>query len=312
MTDVSSVRDEDRKAYWDFCLHHLPAFSRVPAPEIWHYTTAEGLIGILKSGQILTTQIACLNDNAEKAYFGRLVHKELKNSRAANTDERLAVLWRVANDALSQMSFVAEGHFVACFSEAEDDLGQWRGYGGGECRYAIGLRHAGIPDAVKRRQTTAGSFMLPMNYDDSQHRFLVADVLRMAQTFFLAGLPRCSDIERWAREFLFTYAIPLDIFASVVKHPTFANEREHRVALHLAPGDEMNLEFRQKRTLLARHLPFDLTREIASARKLPITRVYVGPSTNQQVSRVSVGDVLRKFGYEGTPVELSKVPYRVP
>jgi hypothetical protein len=49
-----------------------------------------------------------------------------------------------------------------------------------------------------------------------------------------------------------------------------------------------------------------------TAKLLPLTRVYVGPGPNQRVSQVSVGDLLLKHGYAGVPIELSKVPYRVP
>ena len=45
---------------------------------------------------------------------------------------------RIAKRPTSR-DFAGEGHFVTCFSEVEDDLSQWRGYGGGECGYALGF-----------------------------------------------------------------------------------------------------------------------------------------------------------------------------
>jgi hypothetical protein len=71
------------------------------------------------------------------------------------------------------------------------------------------------------------------------------------------------------------------------------------------------LEFRQKRTLLARHLPLDLTFPVDGKRRLPITRIYVGPGPVQQVSKISVGDLLAKNGYEGIVIEKSSCPYRL-
>lgn len=135
----------------------------------------------------------------------------------------------------------------------------------------------------------------------------------MAQEYFLQGLKRgLPDIEMWAREFLAAFALELDIFASIIKHPKFFSEMERRITTLLQPGEHTKLEFRQKRTLLARHLPINLTVNINTSNLLPITRVYVGPGAGQRVSQVSVGDLLMKFGYTGIPVELSKVPYRVP
>ncbi len=152
-----------------------------------------------------------------------------------------------------------------------------------------------------------------MNYDEKAQDFLVNNVLRMAQQYLIDGLNRgYPDVEKWAREFLQAYATALDIFACMIKHPKFVGEQERRIVTLLKSGEHAQLEFRQKRTLLARHLPLDLTLPVDNGRKLPITRIYVGPGPSKQVSKISVGDLLLKYGYQGLPVELSKVPYRVP
>ena len=41
-------RPEDIKEYRQFCADHVPAFARSHSEELWHYTDANGLIGILK------------------------------------------------------------------------------------------------------------------------------------------------------------------------------------------------------------------------------------------------------------------------
>jgi hypothetical protein len=152
-----------------------------------------------------------------------------------------------------------------------------------------------------------------MHYEDARHQFLVGDVLNVAQQYFLQGVQRkLPDIERWAREFLAAFAVELQLFEAIIKHPKFCSERERRIATLLQPGEHTQLKFRQKRTLLARHLPIDLRVNSGTAKLLPLTRVYVGPGPTQRVSQVSVGDLLLKYGYQGALVELSKVPYRVP
>ena len=133
-----------------------------------------------------------------------------------------------------------------------------------------------------------------------------------SNTSFRAFSRGPPHIERWVREFFFAFASELDIFASIIKHPKFCAEKEHRITTSLQPGDYTQLEFRQKRTLLARHLPISLTVKENTQKRLPITRIYVGPGPNQRVSQVSVGDLLMKCGYNDIRVELSKVPYRVP
>jgi hypothetical protein len=309
MSDVEYIREQDRQEYRNFCKHHIPSFARSLPTEIWHYTNAVGLIGILKTGKIWSTQVTCVNDNLEQRYFGDLVHSAVKERRARNTDKTLAVMLRVADEGLAIIDFAAASHFVACFSEVEDDLGQWRGYGSGECGYAIGFRPNGILEALKTRPS---AILLPMNYEDAAHKFLVDEVMRVAEVYFLDGLKRGLSVKKWATEFLTAFAAELDIFACIIKHPKFSGEVERRITTHLQVGELQMLEFRQKRTLLARHLPLDLTQAANSAQRLPITRIYVGPSPSQQVSKISVGDLLVQSGYSGVPVEKSKIPYRVP
>jgi hypothetical protein len=311
MSVIEYVRDEDRQEYRRFCAHHLPRFGRSLPTELWHYTNAESLIGILKTGQIWSTQVTCVNDNLEQRYFGDLVHDAVREQRAKNTDPMLGVMLRVADEALANRDFTTASHFVACFSEVEDDLGQWRGYGSGECGYAIGFLSDRILEAIKTRPSAR---LLPMNYDDSTHSFLVNEVMRAAEVYFRDGLSRGLEVERWAREFLVAFSFELDIFACIIKHPKFFGEIERRITTHLQPGEHKRLEFRQKRTLLARHLPIDLTIPVKGVARLPITRIYVGPGSrqSQRITKISIGDLLAKYGYSGVQIDISKVPYRVP
>lgn len=300
------ITDADREEYGRFVVHHLPAFARDAPAELWHYTNAQGLIAILTTGKIFATQIACLNDNLERRYFGDLVHAALKDIAIKNTDAKLAVLFSAAQSQLANPDFSATWHFATCFSEVEDDLGQWRGYGGGECGYAIGFNTELLVKAISTRRKD--SLFLPMSYDQAKHQFLVQDVITNAQRYFLAGADKFPDQPKWANEFLEAFAYELDVYSCMLKHPKFAGEVERRLVIPFRKEDLPDVVFSQKRTLLARHLPIDLTLDTGL---LPISRVYVGPGPAQRVSQVSVGTLMEQRGYK-VKVELSAVPYRTP
>jgi hypothetical protein len=302
------ITDIDMEEYRRFSLHHAQHLARVLPDELWHYTDASGLIAILQSKKIWATQVTCLNDTLEQRYFGDLVHAAVKERRAVNTDPVLEPLFRVADERLGQRDFTAIGQFVACFSEAKDDLGQWRGYGGGECGYAIGFSSKGILTAINQRPST---LLMPMIYADSMHSFVVTDVIRMSEIYYRQGLSR-GDPDLWAREFVMAFSDALSITAANVKHPKFSGEAERRIVTLLQTGEHQQLEFRQKRTLLARHLPISLAIGDGDTKHLPITRIIVGPGPAQKVSKISVGDLLLKFLYQNVPVELSDIPYRLP
>jgi hypothetical protein len=304
--NLKYVTDADKAEYGRFVIHHLPSFARNLPPEIWHYTNAQGLIAILTTGKIFSTQISCLNDNLERRYFGDLVLASLKDIATKSTDVKLAVLFGAALSQLANPDYSATWHFATCFSEVEDDLGQWRGYGGGECGYAIGFKTELLVKAIAAYRSDA--LFLPMSYDQARHQFLVQDVIANAQRYFLAGADKFPDLQRWANEFLEAFAYELDVFSCMLKHPKFAGEAERRLVIPFRKEDLSNVVFSQKRTLLARHLPADLTLDTGL---LPISRIYIGPGPAQRVSQVSVGTLLEQRGYD-VKVELSAVPYRLP
>ena len=308
MSGYQYIRPEHIQEYQRFCLNHIRAFGRQRPEELWHYTDANGLIGILKTGQIWARQVSCLNDTLEQRYFGDLVHAAVKARRKEILDPVVEPLFRIADEGLDNVDLTSAGQFVACFSEAEDDLGQWRGYGGGECGYAIGFRSQAIVDAATRRPRT---FLLPMGYADNIHNFIVADVIRCAEIYFRNGLSLHVTPDLWAREFVAAFGNELSYISALVKHPKFSGEAESRIATFLQAGEHDQLVFRPKRTLLARHLPLDLAIKTDGMRFLPITRIYVGPGSAQKVSKISVGNLLLQCRYQNIPVELSRVPYRV-
>lgn len=300
------ISDADKEEYRRFVSHHLPAFGRPLGNEVWHYTTAASLISILSEGKLFSTQISCLNDSLEQRFFGDLVHAGIKTLLASNKDPIVDVLAKTADFVLSNRDFSSTWHFVTCFSEVADDLGQWRGYGGGQCGYAIGFDPSRLVANLNR--TRPGSIFIPMNYDAVRQQFLVDDVIKNAQTFFAARAAG-RDVQRWANEFLEAFAWELDVFACMTKHPSFQSEKERRIVTPLGIGEAKNLEFRQKQTLLARHLPIDLR---GDDDLLPITSICIGPGPAQRVTQISVGDLLLKYGYAGIPVTLSAVPFRIP
>ena len=307
MNHESYINNADREEYRRFVEHHLGSYGRECPDEVWHYTTAEGLIEILKTGMIFSTQISCLNDNLEQRYFGDLCNLAIKQQLIKRENDPFRIVLEMADQMLEKRDFTSYPAFVACFSEVEDDLGQWRGYGGGECGYAIGFN---VEDLLSFSERNICFF--PMNYDETVQNSVVNDILRMAEIYFIKGIEDKNIKEenyiKWASEFLETFDNELWIFSSLTKHSKFSSERERRIVTHFQESDRTNLEFRQKRTLLARHLPLDLTIN----GRLPITRIYIGPSSAKHISKISVGDLLLKYGYTNISIELTKVPYRIP
>ena len=216
---------------------------------------------------------------------------------------------QVVDEALTRRDLSTTWHHVACFSAIEDDLSQWRGYGGGECGYAVGFDTRKLRDAVRTHRKEA--VFVQMIYEVGEHERLAKATLNLCSEMFAEYVTRnpTADAQSLASEFLEELAFELDLFATMTKHPKFLREEEWRIVAAFAPDDLKNLEFRQKRTLLARYLPIPL---VAGKEKLPITRICVGPGPAQRVSQVSVDALMRKHDYPSPQIEISKVPFRMP
>lgn len=138
---------------------------------LWHYTSANGLLGILESGAIWASDLRFLNDSSENRRMKELLMQHLETRGEGEYDafnmwlEALAaggqpeshVYKRVSRheyeDRLTEIKEALREYkqseiFVACFSAESDSLGQWRAYGKNPS-YAIGfdaekLRNIGI------------------------------------------------------------------------------------------------------------------------------------------------------------------------
>ena len=108
------------------------AFFHTQIPqERWHYTSLEGLEGILRSGKMWATEARFTNDKTEYIFARQVASDCLKSLKASG---RLATETNFALNILSQREkgvcspFFA-GRIIASFSAAEDLKSQWIEYG---------------------------------------------------------------------------------------------------------------------------------------------------------------------------------------
>jgi|SRR5271165_4987554 len=80
------ITTEDLAAYEHWCAPHVAAFNPIPSGPLYHYTTGNSLIEIIKSGELWATQVACLNDSSELLYpIGLLRAKVCEKSKSPSS-----------------------------------------------------------------------------------------------------------------------------------------------------------------------------------------------------------------------------------
>ncbi|WP_157932193.1 DUF2971 domain-containing protein [Mycobacteroides abscessus] len=286
--------------------------------DLYHYTTIDGLLGILDSGRLWGTHVAFLNDSRELEYGIEAIHKTLTSAgeQLKSTDTEPPEDPDLSNGALLQAvgEFIQRhsevlkptmGPFVSCLSSSADQLSQWRGYGkaGG---YAIrfdpkkldSIRHVTKegntlkgpdPVLVKVRYLTAfQDEILQMAYD------YIADVLKIDSG---ADDEEQSKIRTDGQVKLFKKVLEI---APQIKHKSFAEEREYRI---ITRGVEQFYS-PSKIGLIPRTLvQFD---------RDAIKEIMVGPGEFSDLRKLSLERYLDRHRslYPNVVVTVSDVPYR--
>jgi len=183
----------DNEKYQKFLhaqVERLGSFKFDPETLLWHYTNGSGLLGILSSGTLYSTQVSCLNDSSEIRY-GQVLFQKALTERIATLDgdervKQFAVRYsKMIEEAATVMTppHAPSPFFVTCFSSEEDDLSTWRAYGPNQKGYAI---------AFKAKQLfNPGNALLKVNYDANLHKELAAEVVAMTLKLYVSGSILC-------------------------------------------------------------------------------------------------------------------------
>lgn len=287
--------------YFDSILGKIGPVQPLP-PTLWHYTTGDGLIGIVESGELFATHISCLNDSLEYRYLIDLVRRKVKEAGATADEDHHHFYERMTSDELDVSKVDT---LVTCFTRKRDDLGQWRGYGGGVSGYAIEFHTDHLIKCVEKTRPEA--VIARVRYDEERHIELASEIVAQVTRLYFQGSPK--DAKAWEESLFPAYMWLTSTLAALSKHPSFRDEEEHRIIFRLRSGEHKALEFRQKSTLLTRYLKVDCR---DASDHLPIKTIMIGPGSNREVTRTGIYDLLEKKGYAGIPVVLSTVPYRLP
>jgi hypothetical protein len=265
---------------------------------LYHYTTQEGLLGILKEQKLRVSSILHLNDAAEFNYTVGLVRTNLKlRLEKKNEPDR-----PIFNDVLKGLRELEKrNQFVGSFSERGDSLSQWRAYAGNGIGFSLGFE----PDHLKRCAENQGYKLRRCNYDEDDHIALIDELVAK-----LIGHGSRPKFHR--KDVAFLFYNDLASVAPLLKHPSFSDEREWRLISR--PASEYELEgketvhFRPGRSMLIPYREFDLR----NREEMSLARVIIGPTPHKELSHQSVTNLLRTlslYRYR-SGVKSSVVPYR--
>ena len=292
---------------------------------LYHYTSAEALLGILQSGSLWATDIRFLNDTAEFSFAYRVLLRELHNRAGRLRNERVRSI--VQDELAEAASRTNASAYVISFSEHGNALSQWRAYAPRD-GVAIGF-HPGALRSVEDFALSKCQYLSEDTVETSAGRRalmeLVDDVYESVR--WTARL-----IQQEARKKTHTEASRLEAqmeqtsmvtsqliwTALKVKHGGFSEEREWRlidnsdaVPLVHSTGDDSQERLKFRRGVFG-VTPYIVATLPANWRGAPlgIARVIVGPSANVALTTSSIKDLLRIRLRSSAPVVPCNIPFR--
>jgi hypothetical protein len=297
---------------------NLARVESAPPGTLFHYTSAQGLAGIIESGEIWATDLGYMNDRMEQEYGIALLREAMLELADASWDETIVDMLLGTRN---MPPYNVDRVMVACFCEDGDALGQWRGYGNDE-GYAIGLDTQRVA-ATLEGQDLRQSFTA-VSYSEKESRILTRNWARLLKEGYEKTWPEpqpdaqpSSDTETEAQtkspgqilyEFSGVHVRAAAIVCAFVKDPSFQEEREWRIVEPVSARPGGPLRFRQGALGLTPYVGIKIT---DSDGRIPISQINVGPGGNADVRELAVRLLLAQHGYDGeVAVAASKVPFR--
>jgi hypothetical protein len=301
----------------------LPAEVGVETPDgtVYHYTDAAGLQGMLRSGKVWATHFAHLNDRRELREGEDLVRDVATSMKgtlpSADENQLLEEFLRF----FDKMAFtaIAKDVYVSSFSEAGDDLSQWRAYGGRGGGYCVGLKfHVASEDQNKQAEDRGlGQTMRKVRYDrdaaSAEIRKDLGEAFHAIRTYGRTFQGRAELVmEIYKRGMVIAYMRAAKM-APVFKHESFKAEQEWRLIATLGRGTDPSLVcIRSSPHGVVPYLELDL--EPGKPRPIELETIIVGPTQDPDRGVHATKLFLRSIGYATADAERlvvrSNVPFR--
>jgi hypothetical protein len=284
---------------------------------LFHYTSADGLIGILSSKSIWMTDLRYMNDSSELQYSRSLIETRLKSRSNEIQREFIKRIVQTFDPFSNRFSV-----FATCFCEDGNLLSQWRGYRGEGGGYAIGIDFLHTIRFIERR-----CVLRKVIYDVSDQTRLVDETIGA----FLNSLSTSTtgkgleDVtSTLLPEYCQAFSLTVGEYLFCFKHPDFHQEREWRlvyfssVDLLFDRGQSTDLPF--FRSYKGNVIPY-YTVSFENAIKasvddvygipFPIVELVIGPTISSDLNQQSLKMIISSLNPDVVVnIKRSEIPLR--
>lgn len=275
---------------------------------LYHYTSLDGLLGIIKSSSLWMSHAAYLNDASELNYGTKLIsdmiNKKIKDKKYNEINDIL----RVSSIVFSNYYRDSVNPYVLSLSEEIDVLSQWRAYGN-NCGVSIGFNPKNILELkVSYLNITNESRLIKVIYEKEEQINLIEKAIDIILKYdHLTEFVAPANLSSAGSSLT---EISMNMFMEIIpsfKHPSFHEEKEWRLLKVMSLTHEKEHKVVNHRFRSGVLIPY---LELKAQDKLPIIKIRYGPNPNPYLTRKAIESLLIKHGYE-VPVDGTDTPLRV-
>lgn len=288
------------------------SFATKPPSLLFHYTSATGLIGILRSREAWASNVAFLNDIKEVDHAVEYARLAIDNAFGVGRIGPVFVDTRdmaLLEDMRLYVGSAAKRYYIFSLSEERDLLSQWRAYcppGGG---YSIGFPTKQLGLMANEQ----GFTLAPCIYDENvQYRIVsefVSAFLLKYRASLASGGTREEDIRK---QICWEFGQHVTRFGIALKHRAFREEKEWRLISPMIQEPHAQLDYSPTSTRVVPFYRFRLADEhhpkLAKIDGDDLT-VIVGPTSDSTASQMAVQFFLTST-VGGAAHGNSEIPYR--
>lgn len=260
--------------------------------DIYHYTSIDGIIGILRNKELWFTNIYFLNDNQELFYTYKLIDeviKEIKKELSNAFYEKIKARknYLLSDDYFDQEKNVwaRQEYYVASFSTDEDNLALWNYYTKTD---TTGYNICFKDYAFCKHSVAQGKVC----YEKIKQKEMLKST-RLKHNEQYNNSPN-NEKRGVIRDLFYNFII----YSLFFKNEKYKIENEYRVVMTVynsSPDEEENCYYRHKKGLIIPYIKFDLnklksnfTKELREViDKIKISPINQGKITKYGVTRLA-------------------------
>lgn len=299
-------------------------------PIVYHYTSPNAFLNIIRSKTIRFTDIRYMNDHSERVFFIKLLidffesnHEKYPHCENAfwdlikenNLDDIKSLKAHDVKLSFWKHHPDMKAHtFILCTSEAKDSLGMWNYYVNGNSYqgYNIGID---ISKFIKifENMPLVKSDSITVNYGEIiYNRYNQLDsidnhlniVEKNIEEIILQGVSSIGETEYCHYREMLNY---INTFSCFFKDESFSDEREYRIMLQIhgdiEENDKIDLDFVVKNGLIVPFINIQIPND-------SVKEISISPITEADITKSSIEELLKRNNFKNVSITQSCIPVR--